>query len=86
MQGISLVNQGQEGVGLMLGLGASGLLLAHTVQRTIAVRARPVTGCVLGSCAGFARSLQGCLRGLWPPCPWWRPARHKICEGSRAAT
>lgn len=85
VQGVVLVNQGQQGVGLVLGTGASGLLLAQAVQRTIAVRARPVTGCVLGSSAGFARSLQGGLRGLWPPCSWGRPVCHQICEDSRAA-
>lgn len=43
-----LVNLGQEGVGLTLGTAASGLLLAQAVQRTIAVRAHPATGWVLG--------------------------------------
>ena len=40
-QGVGLVNTGQEGPGLALGTGASALLLAQAIQRTIAVRAYP---------------------------------------------
>jgi len=40
-QGVALVNLGQDGPGLALGAGASALLLAQAVQRTIAVRACP---------------------------------------------
>lgn len=29
--------------------------------------------------------IAGMLARAVAPCPWWRPARHQICEGSRAA-